>query len=152
MSVIEFTEEEIGQLAFTIIMQNYQRVLFTSAEIAEMEKEAEEYKKELMDWQNVHVVWFFDRLYFSNQIAYYRQYVHDRNDGPIQPFVSIKSKHITGEVLSKKEFLEKLTSLRYNLADNAGRTFICPEDSQRLDDLISSLAVEIAVHNMPRWD
>lgn len=84
-----------------------------------------------------------DRLYISNQLAYYYMYERDKKKFQID-IDRLEVEDIKGGVFVKaKDILKDLNSIRYNLMTNGGNSFAGPKDAERLDRAIDQLQGKI---------
>jgi hypothetical protein len=144
MSVFVFDSKEIGRLTTTLF--TYKNKIFTHSELRDMKKDAEMLKKNVDDYEKSNVIWFVNRLYFYNQVAYYRNYCLSDSE-PIS-IDNITNEDLQVQLpLGKKALLSKLTELRYNMKDNNGYTFAPDIDISRLNRLIEYLALQIALYD-----
>jgi hypothetical protein len=144
MSVFVFNSNDIGRIATTLF--TYKKKIFTHSELSDMKKDAEILKKNVEDYEKSNVIWFVNRLYFSNQVAYYRNYC--LSDSEQMTINNITNEDLQVQLLlGKKALLSKLTELRYNMKDDNGYAFVPENDLSRLNRLIEYLALQIALYD-----
>lgn len=143
MSVIKFESKDIGALAWSIIANNTYR---DAIEIIRDKYETHIFKMNSED-EDKRIKCFFDRVYLANQLAYYTSYQDEcakdgsftlprLQDGDIAPFTQIRGRSLN----SPRAIYSELTSIRYNIISQAGRSFLDEQDSERLDNLINHMA------------
>jgi hypothetical protein len=113
--------------------------LFTRQELNDMREDSRILNKEEYNYIESNVIWFVNRLYFSNQIAYYRTYEKDKSIS----FDQLSSGAVLTSPYSTKELLNILRDVRYNISDNCGHTFLPVRDVERLDQIIEYVAFEL---------
>jgi hypothetical protein len=146
MSVIKFESKDIGAVAWSIIANNNYRDAFP---ITRDKYESKIFKMNGDD-EDKRIKCFFDRVFIANQLAYYTSYqdecdekgafkIERLQDEDIAPFSKSRNRCLN----SARAIYNELTSIRYNLISQAGRSFLDEQDSERLENLINHMAHEI---------
>ena len=143
MSVIKYESRDFGALTWAIIANNNHR---EAIKIVRDKYETMIFKMG-SDAEDNRIKSFFDRVYIANQLAYYVSYqdecAHDGSfkverlqDEDIAPFTKANNKQLN----SPRAIYNFLTSIRYNIISQAGRSFLDEQDSERLENLIQHFA------------
>jgi len=146
MSVILYDAKDLGALAFNVSANHELREAFPSVE----DRLNEALFKHTYDQETNRINCFFDRLYMANQLAYYYTYQDECSkdgsfslqrlqDKDCKPFANFRGQPLSTD----KAIWEALTSLRYNIIANSGKSFFSADDCERLDNLINRLGYNI---------
>ncbi len=131
MSVIKFSVAEFADIASTIRYDTVLRDHFYSLkEVGELAR-LKMYPPSEAQLDKAVLCWV-ERLYIANALAFEYQY----GDSEVISIKRLTEKDLEGQLLSRREILEKLRGLRYNLFTNAGRTFLGEDDMAKLSALI----------------
>lgn len=144
MSVFVLDSKDYGKIANTLIETHKSRGIFTQGERMVMSRDADALKINEYEYRKQNLIWFVNRLYISNQIAYYLNYELKENK-PMQLFELDDTDLQNHMPIGDKALLSKLTDIRYNLKDNSGHVYADQKDLDRLNNLIDHLAVKIAL-------
>lgn len=143
MSVICFDEKEIANLCNTVLYSRaYTEAVkslddkYTWKNISRMSKQSE------TDYYQVIIKCWFQRLYISNQLAF--EIMYNREEEMQINKLSEEAIDNGSVITDKKRLYDELSSLEYNLYDNAGRTFTSHEDMERLRRLLNRVVKDIA--------
>lgn len=146
MSTIEFDKKVFARIVETILIKDdYTRCVISYEEQETLKRDAYSMNRDVYQFLKTNIVWFVNRLYMSNQIAYYRDYMLRENE-PIT-FEPLEEKDLSVLPFNRREFLKTLTSLEYNISDGNGNIFLPSRDMERLDCLIRHIALGIAIYN-----
>ena len=146
MAVIKYESQDFGALAWAIIANNNHR---EAIKIVRDKYETMLFKMNSEDEDN-RIKSFFDRVYIANQLAYYISYqdecskdgsfkIERLQDEDIAPYTKARNKQLN----SSRAIYNFLTSIRYNIISQAGRSFLDEQDSERLENLIQHFAISI---------
>ena len=131
MSVIKFSVGEFADIASTIrydpVLRNH---FYSLKEVGELVR-LRMYPSSEAQLDKAVLCWV-ERLYIANALAFEYQY----GDSDTIVIKRLTEKDLEGQLLSRREILEKLRGLRYNLFTNAGRTFLGEDDMAKLSALI----------------
>lgn len=152
MSVIKYESKDIGALAWAIIANNNHR---EAIKIIRDKYETLIFKMDSDD-EDKRIKCFFDRVYIANQLAYFTSYqdecakdgsfkIERLQDGDVKAFTKARNKSLN----SSRAIYDFLTSIRYNIISQAGRSFLDEQDSERLENLINHFAYEIIEASNP---
>lgn len=144
MSVIVLDSKDYGKIANTLIETHQSRRIFSQGERLVMERDSEVLKITPYDYNVQNMVWFVNRLYVSNQIAYYMTYEF-KEKKPMQIFELDEVDLQNHMPIGDKQLLIKLKDVRCNLYDNAGHAYVDAKDLERLNKMINYLAEKIAL-------
>lgn len=138
MSVFVLSREDYGKLYSFIRYDDNIRTYFYS--FREHWLKGDQAFKKNTKAQELDIKCFLDRCFIANQLAFEYTYSQDEQ----HTIDRLNEKDLeNGSFTSKKEFLKKLQTLKYNLATNGGRTFLGPEDTQRLNRVLNMVKEEI---------
>jgi hypothetical protein len=139
MSVILYTKEEFGSLAYhlTHTNQDLRDLALPYHEKLKLQR----FKLRPGD-EDRNIICWVDRLYVANQLAFHQTYSWGEGRFEITPLdeEDINPNSIHWDYRKLYDFLN---SLHYNLFSNGGRSFISTEDMARLDGLIGGVARRI---------
>jgi len=137
MSVIAFDIGFFSQIAadlkhlgyFDLTLRDKRDYAFAFSDVSE-----ETYRARIIDQ-------FVRRLYFANQMAYHVTY---EKDADTQIVIPLPERWASRSPRNRRELIDDLWSLDYNLITNGGSSFLGHEDEDRLQSVIHSIERELA--------
>lgn len=140
MSVITFSESEIGSIFKTLEMEIYHDSIYNLVRIERADPEILKicYDNDEIKYKRVHLEGFMNRLWIANQCAGILQYGHHEDfNKEIKQFDSDAK---LGSVLPEHELYAEVQSLLYNLYTNGGNCFAQKKDIEFLESIVNTIA------------
>lgn len=142
MSVLQIDESEYGRILKTLIFDRsgldlISRSVFTYNDENHIMR-LNGWNSDIDEVSETHIGEWVERLYIANQLAFITQY-RERTQIDFLP-----DEISTGKMpMSMRELYKSLSSIQYNLFNNAGRCFLSGDDMERLTNLIAATARRI---------